>query len=159
MVLLPALQLVHIARCAEILDGYKIAVEFRNQTWLEDKHRDEVLSFERDHGLTHVIVDEPQGFSSSVPAVWDVTNPDLAIFRLHGRNASTWEKKGLTASSERFDYEYQEAELREFVAPVRALARQARQVHVIFNNNLRDQGIRGARAFNTLLAGAETATP
>jgi uncharacterized protein YecE (DUF72 family) len=57
--------LAHIARCAEILEGYQIAVEFRNRTWFDDKHRDQVLSFERDHGLTHVVVDEPPGFSTA----------------------------------------------------------------------------------------------
>jgi uncharacterized protein YecE (DUF72 family) len=103
-----------------------------------------VLAFERDHRLTHVVVDEPQGFSSSIPAIWEVTDPALAIFRLHGRNAQTWDKKGLMASSERFDYEYHEAELREFVPSVLRLARQAERVHVVFNNNLKDQGIRGA---------------
>ena len=66
--------------------------------------------------------------------------------RLHGRNAATWDKNGLT-SSERFDYEYQEQEVREFIQPVRRLAEQAQGVHVVFNNNLRDQGIRGARLF------------
>src|SRR5215470_2346337 len=142
--------LQHIAHCVQVLDGYQIAVEFRNRTWFEDKHRDEVIDFEREHGLAHVVVDEPQGFSSSVPAVWEVTSPNLAIFRLHGRNASTWDKKGLTASSERFDYEYQDGELREFIQPVRHLAQQARRVHVVFNNNLRDQGIRGAKLFTTL---------
>jgi len=143
--------LAHVARCALVLNGYQIAVEFRNRTWFEDKHRSEVLAFEREHSLTHVIVDEPQGFSSSIPSVWEVTDPKLAIFRLHGRNAATWDKKGLTSSSERFDYEYQEAELREFVRPVRNLAEQAQRVHVVFNNNLRDQGIRGAKLFGTLL--------
>ena len=59
-------------------------------------------------------------------------------------------KKGLTASSERFDYEYQEAELREFVPPVLRLAREAERVHVVFNNNLKDQGIRGARTLGAL---------
>jgi len=143
--------LQHIAHCAQILDGYQIAVEFRNRTWFEGKHRDEVLDFEREHSLAHVVVDEPQGFSSSIPSVWEVTSPDLAIFRLHGRNAATWNKKGLTASSERFDYEYHDGELREFIQPVRHLAQQARRVHVVFNNNLRDQGIRGAKLFTTLV--------
>jgi uncharacterized protein YecE (DUF72 family) len=143
--------LAHIAHCAQVLDGYQIAVEFRNRTWFEDRHRTEVLAFERGHNLTHVVVDEPQGFSSSIPTVWEVTNPKLAIFRLHGRNGATWDKKGLTASSERFDYEYEEGELREFVQPVRRLAEQAQRVHVVFNNNLRDQGIRGARSFSTLI--------
>jgi len=143
--------LAHIAHCVQVLDGYQLAIEFRNRTWFEEKHRDEVLAFEREHKLTHVVVDEPQGFSSSIPPVWEVTNPELAIFRLHGRNAATWDKKGLTASSERFDYEYKEGELREFVQPVRHLAEQARRVHVVFNNNLRDQGIRGARLFGALV--------
>jgi len=146
--------LEHIARCAQILEGYQLAVEFRNRTWFEDKHRSEVLAFERDHRLTHVVVDEPQGFPSSIPAIWEVTNPGLAIFRLHGRNARTWDKKGLTASSERFDYEYQEAELREFLSPVLRLAHQAERVHVVFNNNLRDQGIRGATTFSALVSNA-----
>ena len=104
-----------------------------------------------EYALTHVIVDEPQGFTSSIPAVWEVTSPTLAIFRLHGRNAETWEKKGLASSSERFDYEYQEQELRAFIAPVRRLAEQVECVHVVFNNNLRDQGIRGAQLFGGLL--------
>jgi len=143
--------LQHIEHCAQVLEGYQIAVEFRNRTWFDDKHRSEVLEFEREHGLAHVVVDEPQGFSSSIPTVWEVTSPNLAIFRLHGRNAQTWDKKGLAASSERFDYEYQQEELRDFLRPVRELAAQARHVHVVFNNNLRDQGIRGARLFTGLV--------
>jgi uncharacterized protein YecE (DUF72 family) len=143
--------LQHIAHCAQVLHGYQVAVEFRNRTWFDDKHRSDVLAFEREHSLVHVVVDEPQGFSSSIPAVWEVTCPELAVFRLHGRNAATWNKKGLAASSERFDYEYREQELREFVAPVHRLAAWARRVHVVFNNNLRDQGIRGASLFGALL--------
>jgi uncharacterized protein YecE (DUF72 family) len=107
--------LAHIAHCAQFLEGYQIAVEFRNRTWFDDKHRSEVLAFERENALAHVVVDEPQGFSSSIPSVWEVSSPNLAIFRLHGRNAETWDKKGLVASSERFDYEYREQELREFI--------------------------------------------
>jgi uncharacterized protein YecE (DUF72 family) len=144
--------LEHIARCAQLLEGYQISLEFRNHTWFEDKHRSAVLAFEREHSIAHVVVDEPQGFSSSIPAVWEVTSPVLAVFRLHGRNAQTWDKKRLVASSERFDYEYREEELGPFVEPVRRLAQQARRVHVVFNNNLRDQGVRGARLFGTLLA-------
>lgn len=63
----------------------------------------EVLVFERENGLAHVVVDEPQGFASSIPAVWEVTSPDVAVVRLHGRNRETWVKKGLTAA-ERFNY-------------------------------------------------------
>jgi len=32
---------------------------------------------------------------------------------LHGRNAETWDKKGLKSASERFNYKYTRDELRE----------------------------------------------
>jgi uncharacterized protein YecE (DUF72 family) len=137
------------------LDGYQISIEFRNRTWFEDEHRSNVLAFEREHGLTHVVVDEPQGFSSSIPAVWEVTSPKLAIFRLHGRNAKTWDRKGLIASSERFDYEYREQELREFAQPQRHLAEQAQRVLAWCSTTTQGPGHQGAEMFGALV-GANT---
>jgi uncharacterized protein YecE (DUF72 family) len=51
-----------IATCAERLPGDRIAVEFRNKSSLVEKHLAETLAFEREHGLAHVVVDEPQSF-------------------------------------------------------------------------------------------------
>jgi uncharacterized protein YecE (DUF72 family) len=89
----------HLQECADRLDEFKLAVEFRNKYWLSDKNRRRTLAFLRENGLAHVIVDEPQGFRSSVPPIWEVTDPALAVVRLHGRNAETWEKKGLPSAS------------------------------------------------------------
>lgn len=75
---------------------------------------------EQELGVSHVIVDGPQGFANSVPQVWEVTNPKLAIFRLHGRNTMTWNVLGQTAASDRFNYDYPEADLTGFVAPTTA---------------------------------------
>jgi uncharacterized protein YecE (DUF72 family) len=94
-----------IAACAQRLPGDRIAVELRNKSWFAEKHIEETTDFEREHGLVHVVVDEPQGFPSSVPAVWEASSPDLAIVRLHGRNRATWAKKGISAA-ERFNYLY-----------------------------------------------------
>jgi uncharacterized protein YecE (DUF72 family) len=126
------------------LDGYRVAVEFRNKYWLSDRRRRETLAFLREHGIALVIVDEPQGFRSSVPQVWEVTSPDLAVVRLHGRNAETWEKMGLRTASERFNYAYSERELAEFVAPLRELAARVESTHVTFNNNYEDLAQRAA---------------
>ena len=71
------------------MPGDRIAVEFRNRSWFAEKHLEETLVFEREHGLLHVVVDEPQGFPSSVPAVWECASPNLTIVRLHGRNRAT----------------------------------------------------------------------
>ena len=145
-------RLDYIAHCAAMLEGIQVAVEFRNKSWFGEKTRDRTLAFERDHGLAHVVVDEPQGFPSSIPPVWEVTCPDLALLRLHGRNRDTWEKKGLPSAAERFDYLYSAEELEELIGPVGELAARARRVHVLFNNCHGDKAQRNAAQFRRLLA-------
>lgn len=144
----------HVAHCVEQMDGLPVSVEFRNRTWLAPEHQASTLAFERELGVTHVIVDAPQGFANSVPAVWAVTNPRLAILRLHGRNAATWNVKGATAASDRFNYEYSAQELGGIVGPLKALEGQVEAVHVVFNNNFEDQGQRNARGLAGILEAA-----
>lgn len=99
-----------------------------------------------------MIVDEPQGFTGSVPTLWEVTSPDLAVVRLHGGNAETWQKKGLRSAAERFNYLYSDEELREFVGPIHSLTEHAGEVHVLFNNCYRDNGVRNAAVMRALMA-------
>lgn len=143
----------HILHCAEMLDGLQLAVEFRNKSWFGEKTRDKALAFERDHNLAHVVVDEPQGFPSSIPQVWEVTCPDLALLRLHGHNREMWAKKGLASAAERFNYLYSAAELKALAEPVKDLASRARRVHVLFNNCHGDKAQRNAGQFRRLVAG------
>jgi uncharacterized protein YecE (DUF72 family) len=79
----------HIEECQRQLVGYQLAIEFRNKTWFEGKRAAVTLAFERERNLVNVIVDEPQGMANTIPSVWEVTNPALAIVRLHGRNHET----------------------------------------------------------------------
>lgn len=103
-----------------------MAVEFRNRSWFDEKHRDSTLAFECERRLVNVIVDEPQGTANSIPAVWEVTSPDLALVRLHGRNHETWNIKGATAASDRFNYDYSDDKLREFSIRIRDACRNRR---------------------------------
>jgi len=144
--------LAHIEQCVERMNGFQLAVEFRNETWFYERTRERTFAFEREHGIAHVVVDEPQGFKSSIPAVWEVTCPDVAVVRLHGRNRDTWEKRGLAAASERFNYLYSEEEVVELARPVKTLARKAHTVHVLLNTNHEDQGQVNARALVRELA-------
>ena len=61
--------LAHIEQCVERMDGFTLAVEFRNETWFYERTRERTFAFERKHGIAHVVVDEPQGFKSSIPSV------------------------------------------------------------------------------------------
>jgi uncharacterized protein YecE (DUF72 family) len=130
-----------------------VAVEFRNKTWFDtEKHTARTLAFERDNGFVNVVVDEPQGIANTIPSVWETTNETLSVVRLHGRNHGTWNRKGLKASSQRFDYDHNEEELTEIGGQVQKIARKVETTHVLFNNNYEDQGQRGARALTKLLA-------
>ena len=54
-------------------------------------------------------------------------------------------KKGLAASSDRFNYDYADEELREIADHIGTLSRAVPTVHAILNNNYQDQGQRNAR--------------
>jgi hypothetical protein len=63
------------------LDGNQVAVDFRNTTWLSAAQS--TVSMLREMNVPMVIVDEPQGFSSSMPLLWECTSTDLAVVRRH----------------------------------------------------------------------------
>jgi len=63
-----------IAEAVERLGGLSCAVEFRNASWLNEKNAERTLRFLSDRNIAFVMVDEPQGFKSSVPPVTAVTS-------------------------------------------------------------------------------------
>lgn len=134
-----------VADCVTRLEDHRASVEFRHRDWFASPAATaSTLDFLRDLNAVHTVVDAPQGFQDTVPAVWETTSADLAVVRMHGRNADTWSASGPRSSS-RFTYEYSEAELEEIARRVRELANRVRQTHVILNTNFEDQGVRNAQ--------------
>jgi uncharacterized protein YecE (DUF72 family) len=140
----------HVEECVRRMEGHLLSVEFRNKTWFEGANADKTLTFEKELGVVHTIVDGPQGFANCVPCVWEVTHPELALLRLHGRNQETWNIKAAAASS-RFNYQYSKDELAALEPEILKVARKARKVHVLFNTNYEDQGQVGARLLMQVL--------
>lgn len=141
----------HVEECLKRMEGYTIATEFRNKSWFDEQHQNATLAFERENSLVHVVVDAPPGVSNRVQTVWEVTHPDVAMVRLHGRNAAAWNIKGALSPAERFNYDYSDAELSELAENIHILAQKVAQTHVIFNNNHEDQGQRNARTLMGML--------
>ncbi len=140
----------YLVACKNRLPQYRIAVEFRHNSWVNEKNIERTLQFLRDNNLPYVCVDEPQGFKSSVPPVVEATS-DIALVRFHGRNREMWEKKGVTPA-ERFNYLYSEDELKEWVPIIRELASsKTRQLHVLFNNCYADKAVVNARQTKLML--------
>ena len=140
----------YIEECAERLRDFRMAVEFRHETWLAERNREETLGFLQQHDLPYVCVDMPQGFDSSLPPIAEATTKDLSIVRFHGRDPVAWKTKSETAS-ERFRYDYPKEELEEWVPKIDSLAKRTRETHVLMNNCYRDFAVRNARELGDLL--------
>lgn len=119
--------------------GHRVAVELRHAGWAREPQRAEVRAALRRWGAAWVGVDAPKSdgrHPNIFPALDEVTSPELAYLRLHGRDAHAY-LTGKTVA-ERFFYHYSAPELAEVKARAERLAEDAQEVHVIFNNNARD---------------------
>ena len=144
----------YLLECAERLRDFRIAVEFRHRSWLEERNAEETLSFLEEHDLPFVCVDMPQGFDSSLPPIAAATAKDLAMVRFHGRNTEAWNARSETAS-ERFRYEYSQGELLEWVPRIEGIAARTRETHVLMNNCYRDYAVNNAQQLGDLLEGSD----
>ncbi len=135
----------------KLLDGYELAIEFRNRHWAVGGQLASTLSFLREHGVIFVNVDAPASdhFTVMPSDVNAVTNPRLAYLRLHGRDARAY-VSGRTVAA-RFDYDYSDKEIAELAERSKKLAREARELHVIFNNNNLDYAPRAAERLRKAL--------
>ena len=131
------------------LPDARIAVEFRHESWVNEGDRERTLDLLTSLGLAYVVVDEPQGFKTSVPPIVAATS-DLAIVRFHGRNSDNWQRKGITAA-ERFRYLYSTEELAQWVDPIRQLDDEVKETHALMNNCYQDYGVRNAYDLGNLL--------
>jgi uncharacterized protein YecE (DUF72 family) len=126
-------------------------VEFRHRSWAADGEREAARDLLASNDAAWVCVDAPRiDVASAMPPIVETTSPALAYLRLHGRNPTTW-TRGKTVA-ERFDWSYEDRELKEWLDPVLDMAERAQEVAVVFNNNSRDYAPRNAARFRELLA-------
>ena len=128
----------------EMLGDYDLAIEFRNRNWAVGAQLDSTIDFVREHRAIFVNVDAPASdhFTVMPSDVDEVTNPRAAYLRLHGRNAKAY-ITGKTVAA-RFDYDYGDKEIAEVADRSTKLVQDARELHVIFNNNNLDYAPRAA---------------
>ena len=134
------------------LEGYPIAIEFRNQTWYQNERKQETLQFLRENGLIHTVCDEPQAGTGSVPFVPEVTNKKVLV-RIHGRNVFGWRNSGSTANwrEVRFLYDYNKEELSDLADKIKKLELQSEEVFVLFNNNSGHHAANNAKTMQQML--------
>jgi uncharacterized protein YecE (DUF72 family) len=137
-------QLTELQPLIDMLGGYDLAIEFRNRNWALGDRLESTIDFVRKRRAIFVNVDAPVSdhFMVMPSEVDEVTDSKVAYLRLHGRNAKAY-ITGKTVAA-RFDYDYGESEIAEVAERSTKLAREARELHVVFNNNNLDYAPRAA---------------
>lgn len=126
------------------LEGLHVAVEFRHDSWVNDK----VFAELERRRVSLVAVDEP-ALPGLFPALDMVTNPELFYVRFHGRNAKGWG----AGKNAQFDYDYKDDELQEWTEKrLLPMAKKAKRGVIFFNNHVRGQAPKNARSLRELLA-------
>ena len=133
----------------EKLDHYQLAIEFRNRDWVVGNQLRSTIDFLRKRHVGFVNVDAPASdhFSVVPSELNEITNPNFSYLRLHGRDAKAY-LTGKTVAS-RFNYDYSDKEIDEVADRSRKLAEDAKDVHVVFNNNNLDYAPRAATRLRT----------
>ena len=128
----------------EKLADYSLAIEFRNRNWAVGGQLRSTIDFLGKHRVAFVNVDAPAAdhFSIMPSDLDEITNPESSYLRLHGRDAKAY-LTGKTVAA-RFNYDYSDKEIDELAERSRKLAREVKDVHVVFNNNNLDYAPRAA---------------
>ncbi len=125
-----------------------MVVEFRNAGWVAPPTFDLLRSL----NLGFCSVDEPRPQGADAAGRGRSPGP-VAYVRFHGRNAAKWYAHA--EAWERYDYTYNQDELREWVPKLRELDAEAPLTLVYFNNHYRGQAVRGRADLGAVAAGIE----
>jgi uncharacterized protein YecE (DUF72 family) len=152
-------QLSELERLINMLGDYQLAIEFRNRNWATGEQLKSTIDFLKQHNAIFVNVDGPiaEHFTIMPSDLDEITNPSFAYLRLHGRNARGY-LSGKTVAA-RFDYDYSDKEIVEVAERSNKLARETRELHVIFNNNNLDYAPRAAARLRVALGQLFSAPP
>jgi uncharacterized protein YecE (DUF72 family) len=134
-----------IMRVADGLYGYPTWVEFRHSSW----SRPRLGEWVQRRGLELASIDVPALPQLFPGGVIDPASTRVYV-RLHSRVAANWFGGGKA----RYEYDYPDDELREWIAKLTEAAPRLTDVHLIFNNCQGTQGPRNARRMAELI-GAE----
>jgi uncharacterized protein YecE (DUF72 family) len=139
-------------RClAEVFPSFDRFIEVRHASWAQPDALDDL----RQVG-GYCNIDQPR--------LRDCLGPTQHVFgssayvRLHGRNVKSWFAEGQPAY-ERYNYLYNEDELREWVTRLNAIREQAENVYVFANNHYRGQGAVNALELRAMLEGEPVEAP
>jgi uncharacterized protein YecE (DUF72 family) len=133
-----------VSTLAGELGHLRLAVEFRHRSW----HLEGLPAWLAEKNVELVAVDAPD-IPSLFPHGW-VQSTRTAYVRLHSRDAGNWYRSG----AERYDYDYGDDELNEWIDEAVRHQREGgtERVLFLFNNCARSRAADNARRMRALFA-------
>ena len=157
---------IYLAKMIAAFEGFPVVIEFRHKEWIRESvfeglvQRKASVAFCDMPDLKYL----PKMSISPVVALRQAQEPLIettfgtqfigpnAYIRLHGRNANAWYSAGTEQNgSGRYDYEYSEGELKEFVPVVHVASEEGRKVQVYFNNHPKGNGAKNAKMLKEMI--------
>ena len=132
----------YLVQTKSLLGDHPMFVEFRNYTWLSSSLHD----FLKENNIGYVNVDEPR-LKGLLPKQDLVTNK-IGYIRMHGRNEKDWwDGQG----SARYDYEYNEPELKEWLIHISNILKKTFKSYIFFNNHPTGKAVKNAEQMMEIL--------
>ncbi len=131
----------YLSACRLAFRPHKLFVEFRHGSWVNRN----TLNRLQETGIGYVSVDEPRLYGLLKPDL--LVTGDVGYIRFHGRNAEHWWSGG----ARRYDYNYSQQELEEWLAKIEKVRNRIQRLYVYFNNCFKGQAAANALAFLDLV--------
>ena len=148
---------IYLAKLIAEFQGLPVVIEFRHVEWIKES----VLNGLEQRNASLCFCDMPQlkALPNMVVEPVDTTNRTpfigpTAYIRLHGRNANAWYAASSDTSpngSSRYNYDYSDSELSEFVPVIKSAVLTGKKPVVFFNNHPNGSGARNAGKLKELL--------
>ena len=140
----------YVRHCVKQLPELPLVIEFRRKQWLAKR----TLALLREIKLGFCNVDMPE-LPGLLPRTALVT-ASTAYVRLHGRNSEKWWKHDHVW--ERYDYSYNEQELKEWIPHLIQMEGRAENLFVFANNHWQGQSVTTIRQIKMMLQRATSDT-
>lgn len=132
----------YLAQTRKFTGSLPLFVEFRHESW----NKPQIHKFLQELNISYVNVDGPQLPGLLPPQ--SVVTTETGYVRLHGRNEEKWwDGKGM----ERYDYLYNEEELKTWLTQISEIMRKTYKTYIFFNNHPNGQAVKNARQMLNLL--------
>ena len=137
---------IYLAKLIDEFKGFPVVVEFRHAEWIKES----VLAGLNERGASIAMCDMPE--LKYLPKMRTTPTSSLFYLRLHGRNANAWYADTATPNgSARYDYNYTDNELKEFVPVIQNVIITGKKPIVFFNNHPNGSGAKNAKRLFELL--------